>query len=108
MTFRFRVLPPRPWPEGGISVGRPRRWSNPYKVKPHGPYERHEAIRLFREDLFAGRLTDPKTREVLTVEKAIAELRGRPLACFCKLDEACHADVLLALANAPACEEPRP
>lgn len=27
------------------------------------------------------------------------ELRGCNLACFCKLDEPCHADVLLRLAN---------
>ena len=28
------------------------------------------------------------------------ELRGKNLACWCKLDEPCHADVLLKLANA--------
>ena len=30
-----------------------------------------------------------------------AELRGKDLACFCPLDQPCHADVLLELANAP-------
>lgn len=29
-------------------------------------------------------------------------LRGKNLACFCPLDQPCHADVLLELANAPA------
>lgn len=29
------------------------------------------------------------------------ELRGMDLACWCKLDQPCHADVLIALANAP-------
>lgn len=29
----------------------------------------------------------------------IALLRGKNLACFCPLDQACHADVLLELAN---------
>jgi hypothetical protein len=29
------------------------------------------------------------------------ELRGRDLYCFCSLDKPCHADVLLAMANAP-------
>jgi hypothetical protein len=29
-----------------------------------------------------------------------AELRGKNLACFCALDQPCHADVLLKLANA--------
>ena len=29
----------------------------------------------------------------------LAELRGKDLACYCPLDEPCHADVLLELAN---------
>jgi len=29
----------------------------------------------------------------------LSELRGKNLACWCKPGEACHADVLLALAN---------
>lgn len=28
------------------------------------------------------------------------ELRGKNLACFCRTDQPCHCDVLLALANA--------
>jgi hypothetical protein len=35
------------------------------------------------------------------VEAARAELAGRDLMCWCPLDEPCHADVLLELANAP-------
>jgi len=31
---------------------------------------------------------------------ALPELRGKNLACFCPLDQPCHADVLLELANA--------
>jgi hypothetical protein len=30
----------------------------------------------------------------------IHELRGKHLACWCPLNEPCHADVLLRLANA--------
>jgi hypothetical protein len=29
----------------------------------------------------------------------VAELRGKDLACWCRLDQPCHADVLLNLAN---------
>lgn len=32
---------------------------------------------------------------------AAVTLRGKNLACWCRLDEPCHADVLLELANAP-------
>ncbi|MDQ0809887.1 hypothetical protein QFZ63_001601 [Streptomyces sp. B3I7] len=35
-------------------------------------------------------------------EAARAELAGRDLMCWCPLDEPCHADVLLELANQPA------
>lgn len=37
----------------------------------------------------------------------IAAISGYDLACFCRLDEACHADVLLELANhgAGVCED---
>lgn len=30
-------------------------------------------------------------------------MRGKNLACWCKLNERCHADVLLRLANAKLC-----
>ena len=29
----------------------------------------------------------------------LAQLRGKDLACFCPLDQPCHADILLELAN---------
>lgn len=32
----------------------------------------------------------------------LTALRGKDLACWCKPTELCHADVLLALANAPS------
>jgi hypothetical protein len=32
--------------------------------------------------------------------RAKAELRGKDLACWCRLDQPCHADVLIELANA--------
>lgn len=36
----------------------------------------------------------------VTVDDIRAELAGRDLACWCALDQPCHADVLLELANA--------
>ncbi|WP_269076435.1 DUF4326 domain-containing protein [Sphingobium cupriresistens] len=38
-------------------------------------------------------------RSVILAE--IANLRGKNLACWCPLDQPCHADVLLEIANAP-------
>jgi hypothetical protein len=60
-------------------------------------WARREAVRLFAEDLtvwFGGRLElDPELSD------AIDGLAGRDLACWCPLDQPCHADVLLAIAN---------
>lgn len=30
----------------------------------------------------------------------LSELRGKNLACWCRMGESCHADVLLEMANA--------
>ncbi len=84
-------------PEGAIVVSRPSRWGNPFKLgDPHpdhgGPIIREEMLDLFR------RHVGPGGPGALT-EAQLAELRGHDLACWCRLDEGCHADVLLELAN---------
>ncbi|MBP6252450.1 MAG: DUF4326 domain-containing protein [Rubrivivax sp.] len=75
-------------PAGTVKVARPTKWGNPFAVAGHG---RAHAVHLYRGwltgMLAAGHL-DP------------AELRGKSLACWCRLDQECHADVLLELANA--------
>jgi Domain of unknown function (DUF4326) len=75
-------------PAGVVVVTRPTKWGNPHPLR----LGRDEAVRRYHEDLLAGRLA-------VTVEDARRELRGRDLACHCPLDEPCHADVLLAVAN---------
>lgn len=76
-------------PAGAIYVGRPTKWGNPYI--PDEPSERQEAVDLFREWWLQ------------LAERGyghdISELRGKDLACWCPLDQPCHADVLLKLAN---------
>lgn len=39
------------------------------------------------------------------VREKLPTLRGANLACWCRLYQPCHADVLLELANRPVCEE---
>jgi len=84
-------------PENTVYVGRPSKWGNPYQVK-NGDNE--SAVRAFRAELewyLSGKgCKEEKTDQV---KKGLAELRGKNLACWCKLSEACHADVLLELAN---------
>lgn len=73
-------------PEGAVYVGRPSKWGNPYFLGSRG---RKEAIELFSEYI---------VREGL-VEEVKKELKGKDLVCWCA-PEACHADVLLEIANA--------
>ena len=75
-------------PAGVAVVTRPTKWGNPHSLE----LGRQEAVHRYYEDLVAGRLA-------VTVEDAKRELRGRGLACYCSLDEPCHADVLLAVAK---------
>lgn len=99
-------------PEGAVYVGRPTVWGNPFTIAAateyyrdfgqpdNGDTPREIAVRWYREWL-AGEHYDPETnnRRIYIVSK-IARLRGKTLACFCPLDQPCHADVLLELANA--------
>lgn len=72
-----------------VYVGRGNFWGNPFIIKLCG--SREEAVRRYKA----------LTTVVMPwrVDKAKKELRGKNLACWCRLDQPCHADVLLELAN---------
>lgn len=70
-----------------VIVARPSRWGNPIEVGSPGVPDRQTAVDLFRE-------TIPHWHD--DVRK---HLRGKDLACWCPLDQPCHADVLLEIAN---------
>jgi hypothetical protein len=74
-------------PANTIKVSRPSKYGNPYTVAEHG---RDAAVRLFRQ--YAEQQTEAGRWN-------LDELRGRNLACWCRIGEPCHADVLLEQAN---------
>lgn len=74
-------------PENTVIVTRPYKWGNPYKVGEHGTNE--ECVELFIKHFIEKGL----------LEKAIKELRGKNLACWCHPWETCHADYLLKVVN---------
>jgi hypothetical protein len=85
-------------PENTVKVDRTTRYGNPFKVTE----DRTEAdvamafhTWLTVDSCHAG---IPERRAALLA--ALPQLRGKNLACWCKLGEPCHADVLLELANA--------
>lgn len=107
-------------PEGVIYVGRGTKWGNPFRPFPcerstHGDGLQeipgvHWHLIVDDADVLAARWAD----KGITTEWAVksygmrnrnsedeirAELAGKDLACWCPLDQPCHADVLLKLAN---------
>lgn len=83
-------------PVGAVYVGRPTKWGNPFKagaeymtVAAGGMLctDAADAVRLYKPCALTRR------------EEITSELRGKDLACWCPLDQPCHADVLLELAN---------
>ena len=86
-------------PEGAVYVGRPSRWGNRWRMdEPLGRellWDAATVVDLFRSDI--------THREGIwamwSLASYLAPLRGRDLACWCPLDQPCHADVLLDLAN---------
>ena len=90
-------------PKNTVYVGRPTKWGNPIKVE--GKTTRKSATESYRNILgpeLAYAVTNKEYRALRYYVLAhIHELKGKNLACWCPLDEPCHVDVLLAMANPP-------
>lgn len=100
-------------PENTVYVGRPTVFGNPFRagVDFCGPairclYTPDELVKEFRSWLALDTLPPLFWDHELVVAhvhlKAALErgdLRGKDLACWCPLDQPCHADVLLEIAN---------
>ena len=100
-------------PEGYIYVGRPTMWGNPFAVAGATEFGQRLAVEGFRDEVAkAARRgeTPPWVQDgwslsaddepLWQLEDWLRPLRGRSLACWCRLDRPCHADVLLEIANA--------
>ena len=98
-----------------VNVSRPSMWGNPFchhpkqtpgRVWGNGWYisvpSVEDAVECFREMLTVE--SDPGTR-AHEMRAKLPSLRGKNLACWCKIGDPCHADVLIEIANRPICEE---
>jgi hypothetical protein len=90
-------------PEDAVYVGQPSKWGNPFKWEENIDFTANEAqakaqaAGTFRQWLNGGVKIWPIERRWIL--EHLPELRGKDLACWCALDQPCHADVLLELAN---------
>ena len=103
---RIRLRRTKGWrkPPGAVVVARPSRWGNPLTLdavgRAHPEADDAERRRLAAEwlrDLIEGRVEGPAYPGPDEIRAALAD---RDLACWCPLDQPCHADVLLEVANA--------
>lgn len=95
-------------PANTVVVARPTKWGNPFRVQQYTMVEVDQG--LMAADAVQGicvtaEATVNKYRRWLKgfgrpiCRDAKEQLRGKNLACWCKLHAPCHADVLLELAN---------
>lgn len=107
---RVRLSRAKGWrmPPNTVKVDRTTKWGNPCIVGKHGT--REQCVRYFSFAMQGSMvmgirnpdgswLSDSLSayRKMLNRDKR--HLRGKNLACWCPLDQPCHADVLLELAN---------
>lgn len=99
ITQRIQLSRKKGWrmPPNTVRVCRPSMWGNPYKVGAVDHVSgkiietRAQAVQLF---------IDRGCADAIKAEAQVL-LRGKNLACWCPLDEPCHADILLKMANQP-------
>ena len=101
-------------PEGAVYVGRPTKWGNPfavgspYFVMDSADYQRGDSLATAEWHFYtasdAVEVYEKWFRDQVgssgfsLVDEAREELAGKDLACWCPLDQPCHADVLLRIA----------
>jgi hypothetical protein len=111
MPERIQLRRTKGWrkPRHVVVVSRPSKWGNPFRVDSLGD-------RVTRADGSSWKVAPGRARSFAVAQFGLAlidgelsftiddirnDLAGYDLACWCPLDQPCHADVLLELANTP-------
>lgn len=95
-------------PRGARSVARPGYFGNPFTINAleeagyHCENPNAEVVKSFERWLNGDRTEwqglESNAAATIILQR-LPELKGKDLACWCPLDQPCHADVLLRLAN---------
>lgn len=101
-------------PPNTVSVARPGRFGNPFTMagcREAGFVGTDEQIAARCVEAFRVWIDTPYWRNNWDGEESeqaraaalagLADLRSKNLACWCPLDQPCHADALLEIANRP-------
>lgn len=94
MPVRIQRKRTKGWrmPPNTIYVGRPTMWGNYAALRGKAP-SNGVAVSMFCEWV-------NEEASNAWLGRVKIDLRDKDLACWCALDQPCHADVLLELANA--------
>ncbi|MCP4149874.1 MAG: DUF4326 domain-containing protein [bacterium] len=84
-------------PENTVYVGRGSRWGNPHDWREVGGSRTAYLGKIIARDYYKAGLEGGKLG--YTKADVRTELRDKNLMCWCALDEPCHGDVLLEIAN---------
>ena len=94
---RVQLMRTKGWrmPPNTVKVDRSTKWGNPHTLvwccACHDVHDDLAAcVAEYRSEVFGNPIVLAHVR---------TELRGKNLACWCPLDQPCHADVLLEAAN---------
>lgn len=110
MAKRVQMSRQHPWraehPDAVI-VARPSKWGNPYRVGEEGwnyyypelVSTREDCVTQYQLGLWHHYGLETRPGIYITEADVRRELAGKDLACWCPLDQPCHADVLLEIAN---------
>lgn len=109
MPERIQLSRRKGWrkPEGTVVVSRPSKWGNPYRIGevgwnpwiPESAATAEDVVLQYWLDFQGDGLWWEAGDRYLTAEDVRLELGGANLGCWCRLDQPCHVDVLLELAN---------
>ena len=102
--IRIQLSRAKGWkmPPNTVRVSRPSRWGNPLKIGDDiscwtpdcTSATAADAVDMHARLMYAHQAADGEKFEAF-----LAPLRGKNLACWCKIGSPCHADILLKLAN---------
>ena len=84
-------------PPNTVSVTRPGIFGNHVALVCGAEKDPPRAVEIFRG--WVDKVASPAWKA-----RVRQDLIGKNLACWCALDQPCHADVLLEIANRPICE----
>jgi hypothetical protein len=113
-----RAIPWRKHHPDAVIVDRRTPWGNPFVIGAPGVPDAATAVRLFRSAIFLTHWAEAHApvEENMLLAGLMAEmpgpvprldairehLAGCELACWCPIDQPCHGDVLIELANGAA------